>query len=795
MLPQTQTKPFLIGAEWQDGASQAVKDLYWETGCNFARVTGGGYGWAVDAHKHALKELGDHGVRVLLQLGSHYPDAKYFDMKDAYFVDQNGKTGVPSRQSWAVEYDGSAWPQYSYASERFKSGIAGDFTAYFKSLGNLDDVEAIMVHNEPGFHWLDKRIFDYNPSSINRFREWLPTQYASIGALNKAWGSSFSSFGTVEPPHDFPTAPNFASWLDWRKSNDEVIGSFLDWERSVSLKLNPKLPVTTNLSGPIDNWYPIRLGDNYRFTQNMDIASIDIYPGSEWTSKFFAGYGMDMTRGAANGKPVYVAECESYAPEHFPQLSDEQRASRLACDLWTYIGHGTNAISVWTLNGQDGFKLTSGEYNDRLRTLREVAYTSKMLDLGAFRKTPRKVAMVVDRSSYLLSGPTENPRAWADRTSRIALSFYGALTQAHIETDVITSEMVRSGISSHYNALILAGVNTMDPVLAANVMKFAEDGGLVIADESIASVDQWGGACYTQPGFDLDRFFGAKFIPIGPNSGTPIPIGKIAFRTPDRFQLAVKEGRQLEGYEFWPTAILHPVGKGNAILVKTNEKFANSEDQNPGFGQAIGKWLKSYAGISPEVDVTRADETIDADRLIDGNGNVLEVITCPQNKALPQAPSQRLSVKFPKMAGKSQSFMVSPLTKVEGTSSFGPVLIPGSILEMTNLESHAVVLTARDHGPLIATFALRSWRPHSTVAISTIVYNPSPRPFNGTLSLPVPRNWVAGKSVEVKLAPFGEKRLTLLATSGDATKRVVLKAVLSTGKGKVDGVPVDVEIR
>src|SRR5271154_5814809 len=91
-LAQT-SKPFLLGADWREDASPAVKELFWETGCNYARVTGGGYDWAVEAHKRALNELDRHGVQVLLQLGSHYPSARFFDFKDAYFVDQNGKTG------------------------------------------------------------------------------------------------------------------------------------------------------------------------------------------------------------------------------------------------------------------------------------------------------------------------------------------------------------------------------------------------------------------------------------------------------------------------------------------------------------------------------------------------------------------------------------------------------------------------------------------------------------------------------------------------------------------------------
>jgi len=745
---QSHSKPFLIGAEWQDNASQAVKDLFWETGCNFARLTGGGFGWISESHKHALKELDDHGVRVLLQLGSHYPDGKYFDFKDAYFVDQNGKTGIPSKQSWAVEYDGSAWPQYSYASERFKSALESDFTAYFKALGPLTNVEAVMVHNEPGFHWLDKRIFDYNPASIERFRDWLPIQYGNIAALNGAWGSSFPSFSSVEPPHTVPTVQGLAPWMDWRRSNMEVIGDFLDWERVITRKLYPSLPVTTNLSGPIDNWYPFRLGDNYRFSRSMDIASIDIYPGSEWTTRYIPAYSMDMTRGAANGKPVYVAECESYAPEHFPQLSDEQRAARLASDLWTYIGHGANGVLVWTLNGQDGFKLTKGEYNARIRTLRDIAHTSKMLDLGAFAKPARKVAVVIDPASYLMVGAKEGLREWAGRMSRIALCLYGALVDAHIEADVISADMLRhSGVANRYKALVFAGVTTMDRSLAASITAFAHSGGLVVSDSSIATFDERGKACAKQPGFGLDRLFNAK----------------------------------------------QPL-KGKTHLIEPNDKFWAAETGDPDLSVAMANWLKLDAGISPDLNI-HGDGIQDTSKLIDPKGNVLQVITCPQNKAEPEKPNQSITVDLPKLTGRTESFLVAPRTTSEDMALTGPILISTPKLTVTNLESHAVVLTARDHPPLIATECRRSWPHDSLVTVEVTVYNPSPRLLEGSLELTEPAGWKRALTTNISLPAFGTKTFTATVTSGRPTLRAVLYAAMFYNGKSIESIPFDVTVR
>ena len=101
----------LIGVSWPNDPSPSVSALLYETGFNYARITGGGYGWAVESHARLANELEAHGVKVLLQLGSHYPSADYFKFKDSWFVDHKGGSGVEDRNAWAISYSGQAWPQ------------------------------------------------------------------------------------------------------------------------------------------------------------------------------------------------------------------------------------------------------------------------------------------------------------------------------------------------------------------------------------------------------------------------------------------------------------------------------------------------------------------------------------------------------------------------------------------------------------------------------------------------------------------------------------------------------------
>ena len=485
--------PFLFGCEWPVDGSPAVKSLFFETGCNFARLTGGGYGWALDRHRRALRELNAHGVKVLLQLGSHYPDARYFAFKDDYLVDQKGETGKEDRNAWAITYNGSAWPQYSYAGRTFRAELAKDFSAYLGGLKDRTNVSALLLHNEPGYHWLNDRLFDYNPQAVARFRDWLRRKHGTLAALNQRWGTQWASFDAVEPPRDLPPVSGMGAWLDWRRFNADLIQDFLHEQVSFAHRTLPGIPATTNLSGPLDNWYPVRLGDNYRDTSDFDIAGIDIYP-TEWSSSLFPSYAMDMTRGAAQDRKVYVAECEVFDPTRFPHLSEEQRADMLRGLVWTFIGHGADGISLWSLSGQEGFRLTQGEFNARVAAVREIAHLAPMLHLGTFHKPVPRVAVCVDQDSFLFYGGREPNLDGGFHADQAARGFYAAAAAGQYPVDVVSASQIRQGLGKRYGALLLSLPVLMDAELAARLRAFVAGGGLLLTEAPFAERDRWGPA-------------------------------------------------------------------------------------------------------------------------------------------------------------------------------------------------------------------------------------------------------------------------------------------------------------
>ena len=114
---------FLFGGDFPHQPSDQIKELFYESGLNCIRMTGGGYGWAAAMHNKLADEFQQRGLYVYLQLGSHYPSADYFVLKDVWLVDHAGETGVEDRKAWSISYSGNHWPQYSYTSAAFREKL------------------------------------------------------------------------------------------------------------------------------------------------------------------------------------------------------------------------------------------------------------------------------------------------------------------------------------------------------------------------------------------------------------------------------------------------------------------------------------------------------------------------------------------------------------------------------------------------------------------------------------------------------------------------------------------------
>ena len=811
--------PFLLGCDWPVDGSPAVKSLFYETGCNFVRLTGGGYGWAVDRHKQALQELGAHQIKVLLQLGSHWPDGGYLGLTDSYFVDQKGETAKVDHSAYTVSYNGSFWPQYSYASQSFRTKLTVDFTHYLAALPDKKNVTALLLHNEPGYHWLSDRMFDYNPLAIARFHVWLRQQHGTIETLNRHWGTSYASFDAVEPPHDLPPVANQAAWLDWRRFHADLIQDFLHEEVVFAHKAFPGVPTTTNLSGPLDNWYPIRLGDNYRYTSDFDIAGIDIYP-DQWSTSVMTGYSMDMTRSAAPGRKIYVDECEVFDKARFPGLSEEQRAGMLRSMTWTMIGHGADGILYWSLSGQGGFHLTDGEFNARVAATREIAHLAPMLHVETFHKPAARVALCVDQDSYLYYGGQVSGLDGSYHADQSARNLYSALTSSRYQTDIISASQLRQGLGKRYQVLVLSLPVLMDAPLAAQLKAFVSSGGVLITEAPFAARDRWGQALPDAPGFGLGEVLGVSGIQAAKTEGGSITTQNGTFNSQSRTQFHLTDAQVVGTFsDKTPAVTLHHYGKGIALYMAAEVGAPNPLPTGPdawrqiagsqtpsGLQTFLASALSQYADLPPMARLAYQGSTsLDSSFRRDTLGNELVVLADTIDKGKPLPPASQVSLSLPAqdLTPQMQAFDFPPASHTAGRVTAGPqplyvVQTAGRpAVALPQVDSALPVLLARDFAPLLTVSALDSAVSGTDIEVRVTCYNPSPRPLHGTLSLMLPASWQALDATKpVSISAYGNQTVLLRVHSGGGDRSVIdarLDYTLASGStAHLDSVPIDI---
>ncbi len=756
-------REFLFGADFDPKLPETTKALFYETGMNCIRLTGGGYSWSVPMHKKQAEDFDARGLKVYLQLGSHYPCADYFKLKGSWLVDSEGKTGEEDRKAWAISYGpDNKWPQYSYSSEETRAMFVKDFSSYLGNFPPNTNVSGVILHNEAGYFWNDKRLFDYNPATVEKFRAWLQAKHGTIAELNRRWGSSFASFQAVTPPPKPPVQKQIGPWMDWRRFQVQLIAEFLKWENGFLKSVRPDIPTTTNLDGPMTHWYGYRCSDNYEYSAMMDRPGIDIYP-TQWTDRDFVPYAMDHLQGVAQGRDPQILECDSFSSKLW-KYSEAQRGGLLRGELWSMIGHGAGAILIWGFSRNDDFSLTDGEFNDRVLACRDIAHQANMIGIGSFFRAPSKVAVCIDPDSYIYAtGNEARPNSESPALDSENHGFHAAILSSGVQSDVIQTQQLRVMDLSKYKALALPAATMMDEALAAKLKAFVANGGLLVADGAFASMDRWGVRLPSAPSYGFDKVFGAQ-----------------------------------------PGAIA-PSGKGFALLLP--EKSGGSYMGGPATGSLRDSMKAALASVSVKPGVELSPDSasgLDSSVLRDSSGNALLVLCSHGSKGKLPPLVQDVSAKLSEGSFK-KAFLLAP------TSSNGSVVFSGARpLELSAVEGGfsvkvgdvsfaAPVLFAKDMGPLLSAEAPAVAKAGSELEFKIVCHNPSPRAFSGSVSLRLPPGLsgpIEASKLEIEPYSSGTASFKVSVMKGAKPGRAALGAFLSSASipEGLSSVPVDITI-
>jgi beta-galactosidase len=346
------------------------------------------------------------------------------------------------------------------------------------------------VSNELGCH----NVYDYSPDAAAAFRVWLRVRYASLDALNAAWGTAFWSqhYGSWEeilPPRLAATHPNPTQQLDFKRFSSDALLDYLRAERSVLRELTPSLPVTTNfmVMGETKGM------DYASWAADVDFVSNDHYviPGPQARDEL--SFSANLTGNIAGGRPWFLMEHSTSAVNWQP-INVAKKPGELARDSLTHVAHGADAVCFfqWRQSAAGAEKYHSAmvphagtdsavfrdvaSLGDRLRSLPSVAGLSR---------TPAPVAILFDWDSWWAAELDSHPSSRL-RYRQEALDWYSTFLDLGVRADVVPSSADLSG----YSVVVAPMLYVVPSQVASRLSSYVADGGHLITTYFSGIVDE-----------------------------------------------------------------------------------------------------------------------------------------------------------------------------------------------------------------------------------------------------------------------------------------------------------------
>ncbi|MEN3608826.1 beta-galactosidase [Plantactinospora sp. ZYX-F-223] len=343
------------------------------------------------------------------------------------------------------------------------------------------------VNNEYGCHvarcWCD--------TSAEAFRTWLRDRYATLDALNTAWGTAFWSqrytdWAQILPPRQTPSFTNPTQQLDFHRfSSAELLGCYRA-ERAVLRRLSPGVPVTTNFL--VDRWSV----DFWAWAGEVDLVAMDHYLSADRADPYAdLAFIADLARSLAGGRPWALMEHATSAVNWQPR-NLAKPPGRLRRDSLAHVARGADSVLYfqWRASRSGAEKWHSGmvpHAGTDTKVWREVVALGAELDelaeiVGS--EVVADVAVLLDWPSIWAQQHPSQPSVDAEP---VAL-----LEQWHrvLRTATVTCDFARPGGDlRRYRLVLVPALHLVSDADAGNLTRYVADGGTVLIGPYAGAVD------------------------------------------------------------------------------------------------------------------------------------------------------------------------------------------------------------------------------------------------------------------------------------------------------------------
>lgn len=307
----------------------------------------GEYTW--DWLDEAVTTLSDAGLQIVLCTPTATPPAWLCTAyPDVLPVDAEGRR----RRSGSRRHYCPTSATYRRHSARIAQAMAVRY-------GNHPSVIGWQIDNEFGLHETARCYCDECAAS---FRVWLEKKYATLEALNEAWGNAFwnqlyTDWGQVQPPNLTVTEPNPSHVLDYYRFASDTYVAYQQIQIDILRAHSPERVITTNFMGNFPDL------DYHDLACPLDLVTWDSYPtgyvemqsqtlyapddqrptlAGDVGDPYVTGFCHDLMRGLKQA-PFWVMEqqCGHINWSHF-----NAGISEGVVRLWTWqaLAHGADAV-------------------------------------------------------------------------------------------------------------------------------------------------------------------------------------------------------------------------------------------------------------------------------------------------------------------------------------------------------------------------------------------------------------------------------------------------------------------
>jgi beta-galactosidase len=442
------------------------------------------------------------------------------------------------------------------------------------------------VNNEYGCHVAAC----YCDESAAAFRAWLRTRYATLDALNAAWGTAFWSqrygeWDEILPPRATPTFANPTQQLDFLRFSSDALLRCFEAERTILKEITPDVPVTTNFMGlfkPLDYW---------KWAAAEDVVAEDSYPDPADPEAYSdAAMRYDLMRSLKGGAPWILME-QTPSQVNWRAQNALKRPGQMR--LWSYqaVARGAEGALFfqWRASQAGAEKFHGGMVphigTERSRVWREVVTLGselRRLDTLLGARTPAEVAIVFDWENWWGLELDAKPSASLRLLEQVK-SYYRPLYIANIAVD-----FVRPGADlSSYRVALAPNLYLVRDDAAPAFERYVASGGTLVMSFFSGIVDEHdhirlGG--YPAPFRPLLGLTVEEFDPYMPGQTNTIVTGDRRSYTCDLWSdvIALEGAEALATYQWdfyagQPAITRHAFGQGRAYYLGTRPEAAYME--------------------------------------------------------------------------------------------------------------------------------------------------------------------------------------------------------------------------